>query len=1241
MASVLSGSEEKDNFLKLCRLLIDGGTQSLRTYFTSIHHPTHLAAFLNRHKKTLINLKSRRILRQEQFDRLFPASGVPSANDYDITLLFLLLRHISGLSPPVSTSSWDVLPRPTDLTKEAHMARLKWYRNNVFAHIKSTEVPTVQFNQYWVEISDALISLGGVSQGEIDTLKVTPLERDYVTLLNEWVDKDLDLSKEVNETKKEVQETKKDVQETKKEVHETKTKVDETKKEVQETKKDVQETKKEVQETKTKVDETNKEVQETKKEIQETKKDVHEVKGKVSEMAVDLASLKEEFSSRNVNSKKDITAAKGDEAASGKTSHDPGNKRLPKKKVIQDFIDYLHLRYTTGEEVLIEPLEDMEDGNFTLKNMFSELEIVRKDTDIKVPMYDLFTASEQSKTVRSVLLEGDSGAGKTTLCKKIAYDWATGVLAETESFPQVELVLSLKCKGISSKGFPQAVQDQLFPEEFSVQDRVEVVQYIKENQNKVLIILDGYDELPLEARESINNVICKKFYSSSYTLLTSRPEKKLSKYFTGSNALEIKGFHDVDDFISIFFNSLPDYAAFIVEIISKGISNVDLCNPLTLILFCLSFKDHCERNRENDFSHDMTFRELYEDVAYSRIRRYFEKENLNFDDDDIQAMSLRLGEIAFHSLKENDYTFPLPKLSDVLKKVGFLTRRKSPSTIRAVEMYSFVHKSFQDFFCAVFLADRLGQGIVESVLINDVRFYFTVNRYDLAMMVGSNVMKAVESLAGKVPEHPPEVIPWCDWRYHSIALKLLCQCLARCKQSEIVKVLEKAYCLLPCRVLLQLPDTEPYYYFTLLGLSYLLSYDLSRSHSLQTVGSVSGLRPLGDLAIPFLNYTDEIPDQFTKALASSPIRKLDISCPPGAGDIVKALASMLSRTTLQSLSLFDGIDEANFGNLIESLKNNVTLSEICIESDGFGDSCAIKLAEILSDNTSLTDVRIDSNILGGTGIKRLANALKVNKTVRTLGIAGGNMTSEAGRAIGEMLRHNTTVTSLFLSGGRLGDSGARGIAIGLAQNTTIAQLSIAHSSIGTAGIKAITKVIQNVTRLILSGNPVGYGGVKAIARLLVKSCCRLKSLFLDHCNIDEFGAKELGIALSRNSCLEELSVACNDINDEGMCALAGSVASNETLQVLYISYNNVGQNGKKVIISACETSKSVRHLYHENDSILNTCTKPHSVCLLTRQFYDFEFDRMHMFYKRYSQGVEQEVEEILTVSSRTLKFVIS
>ncbi|XP_032225804.2 NACHT, LRR and PYD domains-containing protein 12 [Nematostella vectensis] len=1220
MASVLSGSEEKDNFLKLCRLLIDGGTQSLRTYFTSIHHPTPLAAFLNTHKKTLINLKSRRILRQEQFDRLFPASGVPSANDYDITLLFLLLRHISGLSPPVSTSSWDVLPPPTDLTKEAHMARLKWYRNNVFAHIKSTEVPTVQFNQYWVEISDALISLGGVSQGEIDTLKVTPLEGDYVMLLNEWVDKDLDLSKEVNETKKEVQETKKDVQETKKEVHETKTKVDETKREVQETKKDVQETKKEVQETKTKVDETN-------KEVQETKKEVHEVKGKVSEMAVDVASLKEEFSSRKVNSKKDITAAKGDEAASGKTSHDPGNKRLPKKKVIQDFIDYLHLRYTTGEEVLIEPLEDMEDGNFTLKNMFSELEIVRKDTDIKVPMYDVFTASEPSKKVRSVLLEGDSGAGKTTLCKKIAYDWATGVLAKTESFPQVELVLSLKCKGISSKGFPQAIQDQLFPEEFSVQDRVEVVQYIKENKNKVLIILDGYDELPLEARESINNVVCKKFYSSSYTLLTSRPEKKLSKYFTGSNALEIKGFHDVDDFISIFFNALPDNVASIVKI-SKGISNVDLFNPLTLILFCLSFKDHCERNMEKDFSHNMTLRELYEDVAYSRIRRYFEKENLNFDDDDIQAMSLRLGEIAFHSLKENAYTFPLPKLSEVLKKVGFLTRRKSPSTIRAVEMYSFVHKSFQDFFCAVFLADRLGQGIVESVLISDFGFFLTVNRYDLAKMVGSNVMKAVESLARKVPEHPPQGISVYDWRYHCIALKLLCQCLAKCKQSEIVKVLEKAYCLLPCRVFLQI-EFEPCYY-TLLGLSYLLSYDLSRSQSLQTVGNVSGLRPLGDLAILLLNCTDRIPDQFTKALASSPIQKLGIFGPLGAGDIVKALVSMLSRTTLQSLILFDGIGEANVGNLIESLKNNVTLSSICIDSDGFGDSCAIKLAEILSDNTSLTAVRINSKILGGTGVTSLANALKVNKAVRTLKIDGGNMTSEAGRAIGEMLKHNTTVTSLFLLGGRLGDSGARGIAIGLAQNTTIAQLSIAHSSIGTAGIKAITKVIQNVTRLNLSSNPVGYDGVKAIARLLVKSCSRLKFLFLDHCNIDVFGAKELAIALSRNSCLEELSVACNDINDEGMCALAESVASNETLQVLYISYNNVGQNGKKVIISACETSKSVRHLYHENDSILNTFTKPHSVCLVTREFYSnvlgLEFESVHRLYKRYSQGVEQQAE---------------
>ncbi|EDO31362.1 predicted protein [Nematostella vectensis] len=187
MASALSGSEKKDNFQKLSRLLIDGGTKSLRNYFSSFHPPTSLTASLNAHKSTLTGLKGK-VLKPPQWDILFPKSGPPTtAEDYDITLLTCLLRNISGLAPPASTTSWDKLPPATDQTKVAQVVRLKHYRNDLYAHIKTTEVETADFNQYWADISAALLSLGGISQVEVDDLYVAPLgEMDYGKLLEEW-----------------------------------------------------------------------------------------------------------------------------------------------------------------------------------------------------------------------------------------------------------------------------------------------------------------------------------------------------------------------------------------------------------------------------------------------------------------------------------------------------------------------------------------------------------------------------------------------------------------------------------------------------------------------------------------------------------------------------------------------------------------------------------------------------------------------------------------------------------------------------------------------------------------------------------------------------------------------------------------------------------------------------------------------------------------------------------------------
>ena len=185
--SPLASSVEKTNGAKLSRLLIDGGTTALRMVFDRYHPPANLLADLHGSFVTLNNLLKKRILHKPQWDLLFPPGGAtPDSNTFDITLLFLLLTNICGLSPPLSF--WHSKPPPSDNSLEANLARIKFFRNELYGHVTTTGVDTPTFSALWVEISAVLVALG-LHQAEIDRLKAERCgEEDYIDVLLEWAD---------------------------------------------------------------------------------------------------------------------------------------------------------------------------------------------------------------------------------------------------------------------------------------------------------------------------------------------------------------------------------------------------------------------------------------------------------------------------------------------------------------------------------------------------------------------------------------------------------------------------------------------------------------------------------------------------------------------------------------------------------------------------------------------------------------------------------------------------------------------------------------------------------------------------------------------------------------------------------------------------------------------------------------------------------------------------------------------
>jgi len=185
-----SSTKETTNYARLCRLLVDVGTQALRDTFNTIHPPANLHIVLAANQATLQPLRARKIINPTQWGKLFPVilSSVSSAS-FDITLLMVLLRNICGLAAPAT--GWDALPAATDVSLEADIARIKYFRNTVYAHADQASVNDATFSSHWNSIRDILVRLGGVKyRAAIDHLETECMdpeaEEHYIELLGQW-----------------------------------------------------------------------------------------------------------------------------------------------------------------------------------------------------------------------------------------------------------------------------------------------------------------------------------------------------------------------------------------------------------------------------------------------------------------------------------------------------------------------------------------------------------------------------------------------------------------------------------------------------------------------------------------------------------------------------------------------------------------------------------------------------------------------------------------------------------------------------------------------------------------------------------------------------------------------------------------------------------------------------------------------------------------------------------------------
>ena len=211
---VLLSTHEKENFQRIARLLVAGGTAIMRETFDQFFNAPQFALKIN---TPAVKSKIKKAkLSKPQMDCLYPKPGTcnRTSKDFDISLLYKLFKTICNLTPPAS--GWDTFPPPTDHSKAADLTRIKEYRNKICHDYSEMEMGDTEFNSLWNDIQEALVRLAGsispsaqsAWEKRIEKLfknPLTPEDERNGRKLKEWYENEVGTKEEIKKVGKSIQ----------------------------------------------------------------------------------------------------------------------------------------------------------------------------------------------------------------------------------------------------------------------------------------------------------------------------------------------------------------------------------------------------------------------------------------------------------------------------------------------------------------------------------------------------------------------------------------------------------------------------------------------------------------------------------------------------------------------------------------------------------------------------------------------------------------------------------------------------------------------------------------------------------------------------------------------------------------------------------------------------------------------------------------------------------------------------
>ena len=373
-----------------------------------------------------------------------------------------------------------------------------------------------------------------------------------------------------------------------------------------------------------------------------------------------------------------------------------------------DFRDRLGKRYNNLCQVRITPWDP--DNTVQIDKIYTELFWVRdnkKPSGKKQEKLDDYSDILKELKSNRILVYGIPGIGKSTFAKKIAIDWVRGKKENLEKF---DLLLMIPLRNVChSKTFRNMlIEAKLFPaEDQKLVDAL--LRYILEHKDKVLLVLDGFDEYNAgEETPVVSRVWMGDELRDCFVILTTRPirEDDVKRY--SSAQFQIKGFDhaQIKEFSMKFLEDEQEVQKFLDYIKIHKLKEIAEI-PLLLLMLCLVWKEKDREGLPEAKVH------LYSDFIQTLLNHMTAKDA----DEEVKSIKgyggdlEQVGELAFNALLNNslefDYEhFPNELLSSKLIRVGVIQIVKLFSA-KPKKMVAFLHKSIQEFLAAWFIIHKI------------------------------------------------------------------------------------------------------------------------------------------------------------------------------------------------------------------------------------------------------------------------------------------------------------------------------------------------------------------------------------------------------------------------------------------------------------------------------------------------------------------------------------------------------